>query len=73
MNTSGDIVSYTDCPQAAEKNYVDVLSALEKLLGCAGWCKLENATSSTNATEGDPIGYFFYRFSNINDCNSYGS
>jgi hypothetical protein len=41
---------------------VEIMAALENLLGCAGWCPLSQ--------DAPTFGAYTYRFRNINDCSS---
>jgi hypothetical protein len=69
LNTTGNYLKYSDCPNyQASTEYIEVLAALERLLGCGGWCSIDTGFES------DPIApFYFYRFSNINDCNTSGN
>ena len=70
--TNGTIRKFGDCPdvQASTEN-IDVLAALEDILGCGGWCPLDNPAEH-NPT-GSNNGTFFNRFKDINDCTSAGN
>lgn len=68
VNPTGSVATtgaekFGDCKtyQSSTTN-IEILAALENLLGCGGWC----APTQDNP----PFGGYTYRFRNINDCST---
>lgn len=61
VNDTSKATKYQSCPGyngTTEDHSVLLLGALEEVLGCGGWCEAET--------------FKFYRFTNVNTCNTEG-
>lgn len=67
-NSPSGVVKFGDCPSFSNSlPNAQILSALESLFGCGGWCPLDNGKESNYN-----ISFYYYRFRNINDCTDFG-
>jgi hypothetical protein len=68
MNTTGTATKFADCQSTTSSTEnIDIMAAIEELLGCGGWCDL------SNAAELNPAKTYYYRFRDINECSDSGS
>lgn len=60
-------IKYGDCKGVqSSSTTIEILAAIEDLLGCGGWCSKKQDASPYVG------GAYIYRFRNINDCSDLG-
>ena len=68
-NDAFGVIKFGDCSNIINGiDKIQILSTLETLLGCGGWCPLSNGKESNYN-----LNFYYYRFRDINDCTDFGT